>query len=253
LESRAPTVKTTDPLPAVAIPDGEPAGVKSGLASYPPPAGSPGSEGIFSSIFKLLAYHHRTGSRFSALPKIAPGRDSMSARILYLGMDDCLRIPVLKGAGYAIEVCRSEAQLRAALELPASVDGVILSEIDGITSELAVSLACAQCAAPLILFAGRGTRFNASDFDLIVPALTPPTDWLIEIARLIGDTRALPPDPARPKPVAQDLSLPAGSPASSGRQSRRESGRPRRERARNSAFAARFPAFDCEEDRAELL
>jgi hypothetical protein len=124
-----------------------------------------------------------------ALSKPETGSKTMVARIVHIGSDSCHRLPVLKSAGYSIDNCSSVAQLHAALQARDEADAVVLTESDGAVPEDAVSLARSSSTAPLILFPSRNVHYDESDFDLVVPVLTPPEQWLDDIATLIERCR----------------------------------------------------------------
>jgi hypothetical protein len=114
-----------------------------------------------------------------------------AATIIHLGTDDRHRIAVLKTAGYVVKNCDSFAQLHSALIAIPPADAVAISESRNELCEKAISLTRAASAVPLILFQSATSGFNESDFDLVVPVLTPPQVWIDEITRLIEESRAL--------------------------------------------------------------
>jgi hypothetical protein len=109
----------------------------------------------------------------------------MDARIVHFGFDDCARIAVLKRAGYCVEDCNSVSLLHAALVEVRGADAVAITENDGVAPNDLISLARATSMAPLILFQSTNPHYDESEFDLVVPALTGPRQWLSEIGRLI--------------------------------------------------------------------
>ncbi|MGB6686871.1 MAG: hypothetical protein WBE76_03420 [Terracidiphilus sp.] len=115
----------------------------------------------------------------------------MGARIVHFGSDTCHRVPVLKSAGYSIDDCRSVAQLHSALQMSAEAAAVVMTEPDGTAPERAISITRSSSTAPLILFPSRGLEYKESDFDLVVPVLTPPEQWLNDIAALIQRSLAI--------------------------------------------------------------
>jgi hypothetical protein len=109
----------------------------------------------------------------------------MGVRIVHYGVDDCHRVPVLTFAGYSIADCRSIVQLRAALQSTEEAGAVVMTEIEDLAPHRAVWIARWASAAPLVLFPSRTSRIFEPEFDLVVPALTPPEQWLSEMAELI--------------------------------------------------------------------
>lgn len=158
----------------------------------------------------------------------------MTARILHLGSDDCLRVPVLRCAGYAIDDCCSLRQLQTALQIPVQAEVVVLTEIEDGVPNKALSMVRAHSTAPVVLFPGRAALFDESDFDLIVPPLTPPETWLTEIAALIQESRAI---HMRSQQLAQQSPMLREAPVAARKRFRLEQERSWKERARNSGSA----------------
>ncbi len=115
----------------------------------------------------------------------------MGARIIHFGLDDCHRVPVLKCAGYSIADCQSIAQLRTALESTQEAGAVVMTRIEDLAPRFAISITRATSAAPMVLFPGRASSILEPEFDLVVPALTPPEQWLSEMAALIDRSFAI--------------------------------------------------------------
>lgn len=115
----------------------------------------------------------------------------MSVQIVHYGVDDCHRVPVLKFAGYSIADCRSVAQLRAALRSTQEAGAVVITQIDDQASRCAVSITRSTSTVPLVLFPWRTSCNFESEFDLVIPALTPPEQWLCEVAELIDRSLAI--------------------------------------------------------------
>ena len=110
----------------------------------------------------------------------------MDVQIIHYGVDDCHRVPVLQFAGYAISDCRSSiAQLRAVLQSTQNAGAVVMTGIEELAPQRAVSIARSISTAPLVLFPGNASGIVEPEFDLVIPALTPPEQWLSEMAELI--------------------------------------------------------------------
>jgi len=161
----------------------------------------------------------------------------MGARIVHFGSDTCHRMPVLKSAGYSINDCRSLAQLHYALQICAEADAVVMTEPDRVAPDSAISIARSSSTAPLILFPGRRLEYKESDFDLVVPALTPPEQWLSDIAALIQRSQAI---RAQSQSLVDQSSLRREAEAAR-KKSRLERERSRRECARNAEMLGRDP------------
>jgi hypothetical protein len=120
----------------------------------------------------------------------------MAALVIHFGNDNCHRISVLRGAGYCVEECLSVPRLRFTLtELP-KPDAVAfaecdeIAELEGREADEAISLIRSSCKAPIILFQSRNRRTEVSAYDLVVPPLTNPRDWLHDVASLIEQSHA---------------------------------------------------------------
>ena len=116
----------------------------------------------------------------------------MAARILHFGWDDCYRVQVLRGAGYAVMESETLEELCDHLQPVEPVDAVILSEDTPHTIEQAAAIVRTHCAAPLILFRHSQCDLDESMFNQIFTCLDPPQEWLARTAELIAQSRALP-------------------------------------------------------------
>jgi hypothetical protein len=113
----------------------------------------------------------------------------MATCVVHFGDDVCFRLPVLKSAGYSVTECYSVELLSAALSQ--NPEAVLLEEEPGLPTEAAAVLTRSCSAASLILFRSEVDRFTSGDFDLVIPSLTPPEEWLGEVAALILRSRSL--------------------------------------------------------------
>jgi hypothetical protein len=118
-------------------------------------------------------------------------KSTMAALLLHFGMDDCYRVPLLRRAGYAVEECHSVRRLHSALIQFPEPDAVAIAEDDEIEPDEAVSLVRSHCTSPLVLFQAANPTFQTSEFNLVVPSLTDPQEWLNGIASLIAESRAV--------------------------------------------------------------
>jgi hypothetical protein len=117
----------------------------------------------------------------------------MAARVVHFGLNDCYRVDVLKTAGYSVDHCQSIERLHSNLIQFPDPDAVAIAEWEGMEPEvsLAVRIARATCAAPLILFRRQDGYVKTSDFDLVIPPLAPITAWLGDLETLINSSRAI--------------------------------------------------------------
>jgi hypothetical protein len=113
----------------------------------------------------------------------------MATSVVHCGEDICFRLPVLESAGYSVTECHSVELLAEALTQ--NPEAVLLEEEPKVLVEAAVFLTRSRSTASLILFRSEVDGFETSDFDLVIPSLTPPEEWLNEIATLLQRSRAI--------------------------------------------------------------
>lgn len=113
----------------------------------------------------------------------------MAATIVHFGEDTCFRLPVLRSAGYRVEACGSLDILSGLLDL--ETEAVTLEDAPSELVRKAVTLTRTRTRASLVLFRNETHPIEADGFDLVIPALTAPEDWLKEIAELLGRSRAV--------------------------------------------------------------
>ena len=153
----------------------------------------------------------------------------MAARVIHFGNDDCYRLSVLRRAGYEIADCSDVIQFRAALESETEADAIMLNDSEGMVTEHVISLA-SECPAPTILFSNTARSYQTEEVELVVPALTPPHEWLLDLANLIIRTRTLRACSRLLQEQSQQLRREAAGVCE---KSRRERARSRQETARN--------------------
>ena len=93
----------------------------------------------------------------------------------------------MRFAGFRIHNCESIRDLRHQLMVSSSVDAVIMVEdIVSIPPE-AIVAARSYFQGPLVLFEGRFPDAAETSFDLRIPNLTDPSEWLPRIQSAIDD------------------------------------------------------------------
>lgn len=117
--------------------------------------------------------------------------EKMAARVIHFGVDACYRLSVLRRAGYDIENCRNLDELCDALQSEGETDAVMVNDSDGSMSPQAIFLVRTRTTAPIIVFPSSIQAYLVEDVDLLVPAFTPPEEWLLDLANLIVHTRVL--------------------------------------------------------------
>ncbi len=114
---------------------------------------------------------------------------AMIGNIVHFGHDVCFRLPVLRSAGFNVAQCSSIE--RFSLVLDWSPDAVLVAEEPRLLIDKAVSLARLRSTAPLIHFHEPVAASRVDQFDLIIPSLTPPEEWLLRVSTLIEESRIL--------------------------------------------------------------
>lgn len=109
----------------------------------------------------------------------------MALEILYYGADTSHRVSVFVAAGYAVENCRSSSELIQALESREEILAIVFCDHDGSLPLDEIAIVRTRSSAPLILFCDSNGADDASDFNFVIPNLTPPADWLRDIAFVI--------------------------------------------------------------------
>ena len=107
------------------------------------------------------------------------------ARIIHFGEDSCHRLMVLEGVGYVVQRCESIQDIEFYLRSPHLPDAIIISGELQRTPRVATFLSNADLPLPVILFAGPDESYIETEYDLIIPALTSPLDWLSNIEETI--------------------------------------------------------------------
>jgi hypothetical protein len=109
----------------------------------------------------------------------------MIAKIVHFGIDCRYRLCDLRGAGYAVESCFTVPEFRLVLYVNPRLDAIIIDASERDPPRTAVELASSHCPGAVVLFQGWTAREEVSQFDLIIPPLTPVPKWLDDIANLI--------------------------------------------------------------------
>jgi hypothetical protein len=118
----------------------------------------------------------------------------MSRKLLTFGYDACHRWAVLRVAGFTLHACQSISELRERLMVARDVDAVVMVEDIVSVPQEALLYAKAYFDGPLVLFEARLQKEYRDSFDLCVPILTGPSEWLPQIEALIDK------DLSRPSP-----------------------------------------------------
>jgi hypothetical protein len=109
----------------------------------------------------------------------------MALEMIYYGADTSHRVSVLVAAGYAVKNCKSPSELTQCLQSGDEILAVLFCDQVGDLPLDVIAAARARCSAPIILFRESAGADDPSAFDFIIPNLTPPGDWLRDIAEQI--------------------------------------------------------------------
>ena len=117
----------------------------------------------------------------------------MSRKLLTFGYDACHRWAVLRVAGFTLHACQSISELRERLIASTDVDAVVMVEDIVSIPQEALLYAEAYFEGPMVLFEARFQSSYRDSFDLCVPILTGPSEWLLQIEALIEKDHSRPP------------------------------------------------------------
>lgn len=130
----------------------------------------------------------------------------MIAKIVHFGIDSRYRLRDLRDAGYVVESCYDLSELRLVLFVNRHLDAIVFDASEREAPRSAIELARSQCPGALVLFQGWKAQADESEFDLIIPPLTPVSAWLDDLDSLIRRTRVARPEAReKPAPHFQDL------------------------------------------------
>jgi hypothetical protein len=113
----------------------------------------------------------------------------MSVSVVHFGEDMWYRLPVLRSAGYNVEQCDSLENFSTFLAWGPEM--VILEEEPQVPLRKAISFARARSNASLVLFRHELATPLVEECDLVIPSLTAPEEWLVEIATLLEQSRII--------------------------------------------------------------
>lgn len=122
----------------------------------------------------------------------ASGQQMATATILHIGEDICQRIPVMKTAGFAVfESPCSIPAIHTAFDREEDYSAVVFHNDIAAVLEDTVREARDLSDAPLVLFQNPTIICDDGEFDLVIPALTPPDIWLEKLRELIQTSREI--------------------------------------------------------------
>lgn len=108
-----------------------------------------------------------------------------SATILYFGMDECLRVPVLQAAGFHVARCASLLELERALEEEPEIAAVLFEEGRDRPADAVAEQVRQRSKAALVLFRYPAGESSEANFDLVIDPAKFPARWLQQLAEII--------------------------------------------------------------------
>lgn len=114
----------------------------------------------------------------------------MATTILHIGDDLCRRIPVMQTAGLLVFHCKAEIPaVDRAFDRDEDYSAVVFHNDIAAVPEDAVRETRSLSEAPFVLFQNPTVASNEDEFDLVIPALTPPDIWLRKLQEAIQASR----------------------------------------------------------------
>ena len=113
----------------------------------------------------------------------------MATTVVHFGEDMWYRLPVLRSAGYRVEQCDSLEHFSTFLAW--GPDMVVLEEEPLVPLRKAISFTRARSTATLVLFRHELATTLVEGCDLVIPSLTAPEEWLVELATLLERSRTI--------------------------------------------------------------
>jgi hypothetical protein len=107
------------------------------------------------------------------------------AIVIHYGLDHCHRIPLLSGAGFDVTDCASLPALQRLLE-QSPIDAILVTEFP---SDELIHAARRLSTAPLVWFPPDPSTISDDRFDLVIPPLTSPEEWIASVRALLAESR----------------------------------------------------------------
>lgn len=112
--------------------------------------------------------------------------------ILHVGEDFCQRIPVMETAGLIVlQSEMSTPAIHSVFGRGETFSAVVFHSDIVAPPEPTVHETRTLCEAPLVLFQNPAVVCEETDFNLVIPSLTPPAIWLQKLLEVIEASREL--------------------------------------------------------------
>lgn len=109
-------------------------------------------------------------------------------RIVHVGEDICYRVSVLRRAGFKVDVCISADQLSDNLFNRTKADAILITDPGREVSEKTLRRIRGCSSAPIVLFQSSSRDYPNAWFDLVIPVLSRPVEWLRDVAKVTEPT-----------------------------------------------------------------
>jgi hypothetical protein len=117
----------------------------------------------------------------ASLSQLSSAMDMSTSRILYVGNDTSLRVPVMEAAGFTVLRSKcSIGSIREKLAGKEAVDALVFEE-QGELCYHVVTKVRRLSTVPFVFFRESGIESQEEGFDLVIPVLTRPDVWLEEL------------------------------------------------------------------------
>ena len=114
----------------------------------------------------------------------------MRGRVIHVGEDNWHRLLVLRRAGLSVDECREITELPELLKTGTTPNAVLVAA-SHFDPAPATEIIRRSTRCPVILFATSPVVLASREYDLVVPALTNPEEWLAAIQELISSSERL--------------------------------------------------------------
>lgn len=116
---------------------------------------------------------------------------TVSANVIHVGEDYWHRLQVLQTSGVSAEICRDVAELASVLRTGTDAHAVLVSESRLFDHRPIPAIVRSIKKCPVILFSLSPIVQQERDFDLVIPPLATPYEWLPKIHEITAQTMRL--------------------------------------------------------------
>ena len=153
----------------------------------------------------------------------------MTARVIHVGQDYWHRLQVLRTAGLSVDECRSVEELAATLRTGTDPHAVLLAASPFFDPAPATAVVRSATKCPVILFSEAKIETEPDRYDLVIPPLADPKEWLDDIWTIIRRSERLRADSLAIREASERLRVDVAQTRRSSREQRERSKRLLRE------------------------